>query len=236
MKVKLDKLQMFWQISNMWYSSYEQNNYGELFYSLIRIYKPEKVVELGTRAGYSAYHIARGLEANGQGTLDCYDLWGKNYGSDSVTRSLAEKNIEKFKTRIKLHQQDALDVSKSYKEVDILHVDLDNDGDILEQIIPNWIDKTRQMIIIEGGSVERDKLAGETMAHKVPLKKWMADIDIQLPQSVDSPDQFVVVSGKEEYQEKPIAPWLKSFSKKRGDIEYITLDPFPSLTIMSKRQ
>jgi len=30
----------------LWHSSYEENNYGALFYSLIHVYQPEKVVEL----------------------------------------------------------------------------------------------------------------------------------------------------------------------------------------------
>src|SRR3989338_5820435 len=82
-----------------WYSSYEENNYGELFYSLIRIYQPEKVVELGTLAGYSAYHIARALRANGHGTLDCYDLWGEyieNNGRDYLSIGAAKKNLEQL--------------------------------------------------------------------------------------------------------------------------------------------
>ncbi|MBI2634993.1 MAG: class I SAM-dependent methyltransferase [Parcubacteria group bacterium] len=119
-----------------WYSSYEKNNYGDLFYALMRIYKPKKVVELGTKAGYSAYHIARGLKDNRRGTLDCYDLW-ERYEFKSVPKSVAEKNLKKFKDIIKLKQRDAIGVNKLYKKIDILHVDVSNEGGILEKIIPN---------------------------------------------------------------------------------------------------
>lgn len=181
-----------------WHSSYEENNYGELFYSLIRIYKPIKVVELGTKAGYSAYHIARGLKDNGNGSLDCYDLWEK-YPFNSVPKSTAEKNLKKFRDIISLTLKDAIGIEKSYETVDILHVDISNEGEILEKIIPYWIDKVRQLIIVEGGSSERDKL------------KWMI-----------------------KYKKVPIASWLKRFSRKRGDIEYLTIEPFPSVTIIQK--
>ena len=44
--------------------------------------------------------------------------------------------------------------------VDILHVDLSNEPEILEEIIPHWIDKVRYLIIVEGGSLQRDRVFG----------------------------------------------------------------------------
>lgn len=181
-----------------WRSSYEKNNYGELFYSLMRIYQPEKVVELGTKAGFSAYHMARGLRDNGRGSLDCYDLWEK-YKFSSVPKSVAEKNLEEFKDIVNFKLIDVIGVDKKYGAVDILHVDVSNEGGILQKIIPYWIDKTRQFIIIEGGSAERDKV------------EWMI-----------------------KYKKMPIKKWLKDFSRQRGDIEYFTIEPFPSITIIRK--
>ncbi len=157
-----------------WYSSYEKNNYGELFYALMRVYQPNKVVELGTKAGYSAFHIAKGLKANGKGRLDCYDLWEK-YEFHSVPKSVAEVNLKEFKNTIRLKQRDAIGVDKLYKKIDILHVDLSNKGEILEPIIPKWIDKVSQIIIIEGGSAEHDKLDWMIKFKKMPVKKWLED-------------------------------------------------------------
>ena len=45
-------------------SSYEENDYGQVFYNLIKIHKPEKVVELGVLDGYSSLHFAKGLKDN----------------------------------------------------------------------------------------------------------------------------------------------------------------------------
>jgi len=196
------KLQVFknrsWE-KPPWYSSYEKNNYGELFYSLMRIYQPKKVVELGTKAGYSAYHIARGLQANGKGSLDCYDLW-EDYQFHSVPQSTTADNLKEFKDIITLNQRNAIGVQKLYSKIDILHIDLSNQAEILEKIIPRWIDKVRQFIIIEGGSPERDQL------------DWMI-----------------------KFKKKPISNWLKTFSKKRSDIQHLTLPPFPSVTLLRKK-
>lgn len=184
--------------NSKWFSSYEKNIYGEMFYALIRVYQPEKVVELGTKAGYSAYHMARGLKASGKGSLDCYDLW-ENYQFGSVPKSVAEENLKEFKDIVRLNLRNAVGVDKLYKMVDILHVDLDNEGHILEEIVPFWINKIRQFIIIEGGSLERDTV------------EWMI-----------------------KYKKMPIGKWLKDFARRRGDIEYLTIEPFPSITIIRK--
>ncbi|KKS83710.1 MAG: hypothetical protein UV59_C0033G0008 [Candidatus Gottesmanbacteria bacterium GW2011_GWA1_43_11] len=157
-----------------WYSSYEKNNYGELFYGLMRVYQPKQVVELGTKAGYSAYHMARGLRANGKGTLDCYDLWEK-YKFNSVPKSKAQENLKQYKDIIRLHLRDAIGVDKKYKAVDILHVDLSNEGGILDKIIPHWIHKVRQVIIIEGGSAEHDRLPWMIRYKKKPIVTWLEE-------------------------------------------------------------
>lgn len=195
---------IFPDIRNPWSSSYEENNYGELFYSLIRAHKPEIVVELGTKDGYSAYHIARGLKENGKGKLYCYDLWdeylSKYHILDSSPRSIAELNLRRFKDIISLNLSEAIGVEQTFSNVDIVHVDLHNDGGILELTVPPWIDKVKQFVIIEGGSNDRDNVDWMTDLHKVPIKSW-----------------------------------LKSFSDRRQDIEYFTLEPYPSVTIIRKK-
>ena len=183
----------------IWYSSYEKNNYGDFFYSLTRIYRPEKVVELGTKAGYSAYHIARGLKANGKGSLDCHDLWEK-YKFNSVPKSVAVKNLKEFEDIISFKLGDATHTDNEYKMVDMLHIDLSNDGKLLAKIIPHWIDKVRQLIIIEGGSKERDNVDWMKKYGKIPIKKWLEDL-----------------------------------SHSRDDIKYFTIEPFPSITIISNK-
>ena len=70
---------------------------------------------------------------------------------------VACKNLKVFENIVQINRQDAAGVDKIYKTIDILHVDLGNEAGILEKIVPNWIDKTGQLIIIEGGSEERDE-------------------------------------------------------------------------------
>ena len=182
-----------------WLSSYESSNYGTLFYSLVKIYQPKIVVELGTKAGYSAYHIAKGLKENNNGHLYCYDLWEK-YPYNTVTMFDAEENLKEFKDIVTLQQKDATKIDKDYMSIDILHVDLSNDGEILEKIIPNWLNKVNQLIILEGGSHIRDQAGWMIKYCKTPISKWLSNL------------------------------------KKIKDIQYITFDKFPSLTIIQTKQ
>ena len=113
---------------------------------------------------------------------------------------MACKNLKGLEDIVQVNKQDAIGVETNYKSIDILHIDLGNQGGILEKTIPLWIDKTRQLIIIEGGSIERDK------------RSWMIDLGVE-----------------------PISDWLKNFKRLRPDIEYFTIEPFPSLTIIKKK-
>lgn len=157
-----------------WFSSYEHNNYGVIFYGLMRVYQPEKVVELGNKAGYSAYHMARGLKANGKGSIDCYDLWEK-YEYNSVPKATAEANLKKYGDIVNLKLSDALGVENKYKSVDILHIDLGNDGELLDNLVPKWLPKVQQLIIIEGGSAERDKVEWMVKYKKQSIADWLKE-------------------------------------------------------------
>lgn len=218
-----------------WKSSYEKYNYGDVFYALVHTYRPEKVVELGTKEGYSAYHIARALSENGNGTLDCYD-------HDKAAMDRARENVKEFSPIVSFTTSDALGIDKQYKSIDILHVDLDNDADVLDEVVPAWINKVKHCIILEGGSVPRDELASKTNFRKMPVSKWLESINASSDelfassaQSQDTMQQYVVVEGKSEYKEKPIAPWLTRLRQRFENIQYITLEPFPSLTIITKQ-
>jgi len=47
---------------------------AEFLYSLVRLNKPETVVETGTHLGISSLYMALGLEKNGKGTLTTYEV------------------------------------------------------------------------------------------------------------------------------------------------------------------
>ena len=154
-------------------SSYIQNNYGEVFYDYVKKFTPELIVELGVLDAYSTLHFAKGLEDNKKGRIDAYDLFEdyqfKSSNYDEITRKCKEIKC------LKLYKMNAFKVHDRYKDnsVDILHVDISNDGDIVRKIMKSWNSKIVDggLIMFEGGSLERDEIEWMKKYNKESLRE-----------------------------------------------------------------
>lgn len=190
-------------------SSYREHGYGQLLYSLTRIHKPRVVVELGTFEGYSALHIAAALADDTSSTSEFYmiDLWD-DYPYRHCSLQTAQDNFAKngllSRDHLTCHflHQNAMDYFAASPDgsIDLLHVDLNNDGDSLKFCLKHWDDKLRSdaILILEGGSKERDEI------------DWM-----------------------QRFYKRPIKSFLQSTWFTRH-YQFLTLQPFPSLTIARK--
>ncbi|HDZ77129.1 MAG TPA: class I SAM-dependent methyltransferase [Candidatus Omnitrophica bacterium] len=191
-------------------SSYIENNYGEVFETLIKCFRYPLAVELGVLDGYSTIHIAKALHINKlrwnvHGRLDSYDLW-EDYPYRHGTMQDVQKEIEKAGVSdfINLYKGDAFKVADIYQDrsIHFLHVDISNTGDVLKRIMEVWDKKIYQggMIVIEGGSEERDNV------------EWMI-----------------------KYNKVPIKPELESNLIIKKNYVYGTYNAFPSLTVIYKK-
>lgn len=152
-------------------SSYIQNNYDDVFFANVRAYQPINCVELGILDGFSAFHIGRGLQANGRGILNAYDLFEgykyKHGDQEEVFRTLQGMPVN-------IHKKDAFEVFKDYADntVDFLHVDISNNGDTFDKIMDQWDLKIVQggVILFEGGSQERDEVDWMVKYNFRPIK------------------------------------------------------------------
>lgn len=150
-------------------SSYIQNNYGNVFKALILAHLPSLVIECGVLDGYSTLNIAHALRHNRinrgiESTFFAYDLW-ENYDYKhgdfgEVATMLRENGL--LNHYVNLHYGDVFEVHTNFQEnsVDLLFLDISNDGDIINRIVKLWDSKikNRGIIIAEGGSKERDKI------------------------------------------------------------------------------
>jgi len=164
-------------------SSYRENNFGEvLFYTTIA-FPPAIAVELGVLHGFSTISIGRALycikERSGTvGHLHAYDLWEDYPYNHALMSETQEKirlcGIQDFVT---LYKMDAYEVSKKYEDrtVDLLHVDISNDGNVLEKILELWHPKMRHcgLILFEGGSEERDNIEWMIKFEKKKIRSAM---------------------------------------------------------------
>lgn len=165
-------------------SSYKKNNYGDVFYKLVKENKPACLVELGVLHGYSTSFIAKALKEIKRiigisGHLDAYDLFDdyqfKHGTKEEVENTLKKEGLDIFAT---VYKGNAYIVHKKYKDgsIDFLHVDISNTGEILRDIIEVWDRKIKPggTIIFEGGSDERDNVEWMKKYGKPSIKKELA--------------------------------------------------------------
>lgn len=161
-------------------SSYKQNQYGRIFQNLVKRFKPKKAVELGVLDGYSTIYIVSGLKVNKDlydicGHLDSYDLWEEySYKHGDMLEVQRILDIENLSNYVTLYKGNAFEVHEKYgQEIDFLHVDISNDGDVIRKIMELWDDKIVHggIIIFEGGSKERDEISWMIQYCKKPIRE-----------------------------------------------------------------
>jgi predicted O-methyltransferase YrrM len=145
-------------------SSYIDNNYKDIFNSLIKITQPDVCVELGVLDGFSTVAIGESLKTMGSGHLFSYDLFEDyDYKSQNYTKVLKTINDEKLGEWITLRKKNVFDATYDFKlnTIGFLHVDISNDGQKISKIIEKWNDKIIDggVLIFEGGSPLRDNIA-----------------------------------------------------------------------------
>lgn len=157
-------------------SSWVKGGYNFFFYGLVRGLRPEVCVELGTYAGYSAYWMGLALKHNGSGKLDCYDLWGK-YLYNHVDKKVAEENLKGLP--VNLHQGETSIVYAHHKpnSVNLLVIDISNDGFIYKKYLYDWYDKLAlgAIVLMEGGIKERDRVGWMIKYKKEPIQEALKD-------------------------------------------------------------
>jgi hypothetical protein len=163
-------------------SSYATRGYGSLFYALIRVLKPLCAIEIGLFEGFSLLSAGAALRDNGAGRISGYDLFDRypyrHADRDQLARRIAQSDLESWVT---IEDSDAADVAARWTAVDYLHVDVSNTGDTFRQVFSQWSGKVRQVILLEGGSGERDNVAWMRQYGKSAIAPAIADLRREYP-------------------------------------------------------
>ena len=164
-------------------SSYVDNNYKFLFYSFVKMIKPRKCVELGVLNGYSLFSMAMALRDNGFGKITGCDLFEdyhyKHQKYDMVKSQVKAYNLN---NQITLKKGNAFESSKLFNSIDLLHVDISNNGETLKQVFNQWADKVKKVMLFEGGSRERDNVDWMIKYKKPKISNTLAYIEAYYPE------------------------------------------------------
>lgn len=161
-------------------SSYKESGYQYLFYALVKLLSPEKICEIGVLQGFSLLSMASALKKNNKGEIFGYDLFDdykfKNDRMINVQSRIVKAALSEF---AKIKKQDAFSVSSEVEETDILHVDISNNGDTIEQLFYQWKDKVNKLFIFEGGGHARDEIDWMKKFRKPPILPILSKLSNQ---------------------------------------------------------
>jgi hypothetical protein len=149
-------------------SSYSINNVGKLLYETVITHKPKKVIDFGLLYGYSTVCLAQAVRDNGFGEIIGYDLF-EDYQYKYSVKSIVEHNLQYYNLNqyVTLKKMNFYEWIENYNEdFDLLHLDISNDGDIIETVCKKYPNK---VIVFEGGSKERDKCDWMVKYNKRPI-------------------------------------------------------------------
>lgn len=147
---------------------------GQTLYDYVIDTKPRIILEFGVLHGFSTCCMAQALSKNRLGKIHAYDLWeGEkfNHGQHlpTVQNTLTNYGLDKF---VDLKYGDIFTCLKTVNlhGVDIIHIDINNDGDKLLKAVNLLKDRKYQgSILFEGGIVERDNCWWMKEFNKKPL-------------------------------------------------------------------
>jgi glucosamine-phosphate N-acetyltransferase len=178
-------------------SSYLNNiDYSEVFKTIISLVQPKKIVEFGILEGFSLEHFIK--YSNSLCKIEAYDIFDNFQGNHAIYANISEKyNIY---SNVKIEYGDYYNMVSKFSNgsIDILHIDIANNGETFKFAIDNYLDKlsSNGVMILEGGSETRDKvdwMIAYNKSHINPfLKELKNRIDIDVNVIGDFPSITIV--------------------------------------------
>jgi uncharacterized UPF0146 family protein len=138
-------------------SSYKSSiDYCTLIEGITLAVRPRKVVEIGILKGFSLECFRK---SSGSSTeIKAYDIFEEFNGNHGDKESL--QTLFAPYDNVSVGYGDFYKIHKTIENVDIIHIDIANNGDVYEYAIQNYLPKLTDngVMILEGGSPERDNV------------------------------------------------------------------------------
>jgi predicted O-methyltransferase YrrM len=140
-------------------SSYKNNiDFNDIFDTITFLVNPKKIVEFGILDGYSLESFVKNSSTNC--SIEAYDLFDDFNGNHAEFYNIKNK-FNKY-NNVSIKKGDFYKSLNNFKDksIDILHIDIANDGSTYEYALEKYIHKISDngIMILEGGSDERDNV------------------------------------------------------------------------------
>ena len=138
-------------------SSYNNKvTFGDVLESIVFAVNPRSIVEVGILDGFSLKCFA---DSSSKDTvIRAYDIFeefnGNHADKETLTTSFEGYN------NVLINRGDFYKVHSDINDIDIIHIDIANNGDVYEYAIKHYLPKLSEkgILIMEGGSMERDNV------------------------------------------------------------------------------
>ena len=144
-------------------------NYGDLIGNLTFSLNPKKIVEIGILDGYSLDKFIK--NSSSETIVKAYDLFDDFTGNHAIKEVLEERFTNY--PNVEIRKGDFYNLHDSIEnDIDIIHIDIANTGDIFEYAIKHYLSKLSEngVLILEGGSSERDDVEWMHKYNKSPIR------------------------------------------------------------------
>jgi hypothetical protein len=142
-------------------SSYLSNlDFSDVLATITQLKKPTKIIEFGILDGFSLKTFLDNSNPTCQ--IEGYDIFEDFNGNGAIQDNIIQ--LFKNNDNVQIKKQDFY--NKQYinnlenNSVDIIHIDIANNGDVYEFAIQNYLPKLKKdgILLLEGGSKERDNV------------------------------------------------------------------------------
>lgn len=161
---------------------YFKPNIGKTIYDYVIENKPKVIVEFGVLFGFSTVCMSQALrDLNNGGKIYAFDLWEKSKYNHGQTIELVNDILKEYELQdfVKLDYGGSADSLSNIKDVDLIHIDINNDGDRLMNFITDIKNKHKVNcdILFEGGIIERDNCWWMNEFKKTPINHLRNNFD-----------------------------------------------------------
>ena len=151
-------------------------SYDDVFKMITWMIKPKRIVEFGILHGYSLHCFAQTTDTSAK--ITAYDIF-ENFNGNSAKRDINAAFASY--PNVSIEEGDFYKMVDSLEDasIDILHIDIANDGDVYKFAIDNYMAKLSAggIMILEGGSEERDHVEWMIKYSKKPIRDILKALD-----------------------------------------------------------
>tara|TARA_B100000131_G_scaffold268270_1_gene266985 strand:- start:352 stop:912 length:561 start_codon:yes stop_codon:yes gene_type:complete len=154
-------------------SSYKKNDFDNIFKTICKKTNPSSILEIGILDGYSLSsfltHSSPDCKILAVDLFDQYEYKSANY-DEIIKRFKKNKNL-------KIKHGDFFKHHTKAEAYDLIHIDISNDANIYEFALQNYFPLTNKLLVLEGGSKERDSVEWMLKYNKPKINNFLNKIE-----------------------------------------------------------